>query len=124
MASKAKMSAAATVRDRITSGTSLRETGAGGLEIATRVRVGDTANEISSFCREHHVDLIVVGSHESGRYRHRLYGSVCESLLRRAPAPVLIFPAHASRLTTTVRVVDPLQDAEALDAESRAQPQD
>lgn len=85
------------------------DTGTGGPQIAARVLVGDTATAICDFCRHHAVDLIVVGSHESGRYRHRLFGSVCENLLRNAPAPVLVFPANASRLPTLC-VVDRLTD--------------
>jgi nucleotide-binding universal stress UspA family protein len=85
------------------------ETGTGDLQIAARVLVGDTATAICGFCRDHTVDLIVVGSHEASRFRHRLFGSVCENLLRNAPAPVLVFPAHASGLAT-VCVVDRLHD--------------
>jgi nucleotide-binding universal stress UspA family protein len=87
-----------------------RATGAYGVEVAARVLVGGTATAICDFCRRHEVNLIVVGSHESGRYRHRLFGSVCEILLRTAPAPVLVFPAHANHLRSTVCLVDRLHD--------------
>jgi nucleotide-binding universal stress UspA family protein len=97
------------------------ETGAGGLEIATRVLVGDAATAICDFCRHHEVDLIVVGSHESGRYRHRLFGSVCEILLRSAPAPVLVFPTRANRLTTTVSVIDRVHDPASVCADGPAE---
>jgi nucleotide-binding universal stress UspA family protein len=96
-----------------------RETGTGDLQIVARVLVGDAANAICDFCRQYAVDLIVVGSHGSGRYRHRLFGSVCENLLRNAPAPVLVFPAHASRLPT-VCVVDPRHDPVSVHADARA----
>jgi universal stress protein A len=95
------------------------ETGTGGPPIAARVLVGDTATAICDFCRHHAVDLIVVGSHESGRYRHRVFGSVCENLLRNAPAPVLVFPAHASRLAT-VCVVDRLNEPASIETDAPA----
>jgi nucleotide-binding universal stress UspA family protein len=97
------------------------QTRAYGVEIAARVLVGDTATAICDFCRHHEINLIVVGSHESGRYRHRLFGSVCEILLRSAPAPVLVFPAHANHLRTTVCVVDRLHDPASVHGDRPAE---
>jgi nucleotide-binding universal stress UspA family protein len=91
------------------------ETRTGGVEVSARVLVGDTAAAICDFCRDHEVDLIVVGSHESG-YQHRLFGSVCEMLLRSAPTPVLVFPAHANHLTTRVCVIDRPHDPASVHA--------
>jgi nucleotide-binding universal stress UspA family protein len=45
------------------------ETGSGNVDIAVKVALGDTASEICRFCRDHAVDLIVMGSHASGTYR-------------------------------------------------------
>jgi nucleotide-binding universal stress UspA family protein len=55
---------------------------------------GNAADEILKYAREHHVDLIVCGTHGRRGWDHLLMGSVAERVLRLAPCPVLT--AHAS----------------------------
>ena len=57
------------------------------------VAVGDPSREISEFARRERVDLVVMGTHGLGGYRKMFFGSVTQSVLRRAPAPVLAVPA-------------------------------
>ena len=41
---------------------------------------------------EYDADLIVLGSHEHGRFYHALFGSVREGIIHRAKCPVLVVP--------------------------------
>jgi nucleotide-binding universal stress UspA family protein len=56
----------------------------------TLVEFGEPVTAISAAAVEHDVDLIVVGSHDKGFLKRLLVGSVSESLVRRAPRPVLV----------------------------------
>jgi nucleotide-binding universal stress UspA family protein len=47
------------------------------------------ADAIVDYAREHHVDLIVVGTHGRRGLRHLVMGSVAERVVRTAPCPVL-----------------------------------
>jgi nucleotide-binding universal stress UspA family protein len=52
--------------------------------------IGDPAEAILAAAESHHVDLIVVGSHEKGWFRRMLDGSVTDDLLRSTHIPVLV----------------------------------
>ena len=55
------------------------------------VHVGpDPAIEIIEYAREHHVDLIVIGTHGRTGMSRLLMGSVAEHVVRTAPCPVLV----------------------------------
>jgi nucleotide-binding universal stress UspA family protein len=73
------------------------------LDISPYVVVGDPAAEICKFCHEHEIDLIVMASHQVKRYRP-LFGSVADGVIRSAPVPVLVFPAHARLHAPTLSV--------------------
>ena len=62
---------------------------AGKSGVASRILSGDPAVEINRVAGELGVDLIVMGTHGRTGLSHLLAGSVAESVLRRAPAPVL-----------------------------------
>jgi nucleotide-binding universal stress UspA family protein len=53
------------------------------------IRVGSPFLEIVQYAAEHHVDLIVMGTHGRGPVAHVLLGSVAEKTIRKAPCPVL-----------------------------------
>ena len=44
---------------------------------------------IVAYAADHHVDLIVMGTHGRGSVAHLFMGSVAERVVRRAPCPVL-----------------------------------
>ncbi|MBC7815921.1 MAG: universal stress protein [Planctomycetaceae bacterium] len=45
--------------------------------------------EILRYAKEHGIDLIVLGTHGRGPIAHMLMGSVAETIVRKAPCPVL-----------------------------------
>lgn len=48
------------------------------------------ASTIVDWCREHTPDLLVMGAYEHSKFREDLVGGVTNSVLRHAPAPVLL----------------------------------
>ena len=52
-------------------------------------RVGAPVDEITKYAQEHHIDLIVQGTHGRRGIKHMLLGSVAENIVRYAPCPVL-----------------------------------
>lgn len=60
---------------------------------AVETHIG-VANGITSYAREHSVDLIIVGTHGRGAVKQLLMGSVAERVVRTAPCPVLAVRAH------------------------------
>jgi nucleotide-binding universal stress UspA family protein len=53
------------------------------------VRIGQPAEEIVRYAHEHAVDLIVMGTHGREGVMRAVLGSVAETVVRRAPCPVL-----------------------------------
>lgn len=69
------------------------------IRVHRSTREGPPIDEIVKYAREHHIDLIVQGTHGRRGIRHMLLGSVAENIVRYAPCPVLTVrptePAHA-----------------------------
>lgn len=64
---------------------------AAGLAGATALgEVGEASSAILDAAERHHVDVIVVGSHERGWFSRLLTGSVSTSVAKRSPVPVLV----------------------------------
>ena len=57
--------------------------------VETTVARGDAAAEIGRIARERGVDLIVIATHGGTGWRHLVFGSVAERVLREAPCAVL-----------------------------------
>ena len=64
------------------------------VSVATHLLTGDPAQTICRFADEHEARMIVVGTHGYGTVMSLLKGSVSESVIRRAPCPVLVARAH------------------------------
>ncbi len=62
---------------------------------------------IIDYATEHHIDLIVMGTHGRGALAHLLMGSVAEKVVRLAPCPVLTVrhPEHEFIKPDTAAVV-------------------
>lgn len=67
-----------------------------GLHAAGELREGKPATEIVRVARELPADLIVMGTHGRSGFQRWVLGSVAETVLRRAPCPVLTVRAHAA----------------------------
>jgi universal stress protein A len=60
-----------------------------GVTVRKILRRGDAAAEIGRVAAEEHADLIVLATHGWTGWRHLVFGSVAEKVLREAPCPVL-----------------------------------
>jgi len=56
---------------------------------STLVVHGEAAHEINRVAKEEDVDLIVLSTHGETGWRHRIFGSVPEKVIRHATCPVL-----------------------------------
>jgi nucleotide-binding universal stress UspA family protein len=56
----------------------------------TLIELGDAGETICRVAEEHHVDLIVVGSHNRGWFSRLVTPSVRNHLVEHAPCPVLV----------------------------------
>jgi nucleotide-binding universal stress UspA family protein len=72
---------------------------AGALSVLTQQLQGIASTQIVDFARTGNYDLIVVGTHGRKGLQRALIGSVAEKVVRTAPCPVLVVPAHAAHLT-------------------------
>lgn len=64
-----------------------------GSELGTadvRVAHGDVGPTICSVAEDEHVDLVVLGTHDRGRWSRLWFGSVSEHVMHHAPCPVLV----------------------------------
>jgi universal stress protein A len=59
------------------------------LRVHRSTRVGAPIDEIAKYAKEHHIDLIVQGTHGRRGVKHLLMGSVAENVVRYAPCAVL-----------------------------------
>ncbi|SEO90383.1 Nucleotide-binding universal stress protein, UspA family [Halogranum amylolyticum] len=59
-------------------------------EVVTATRVGRPAREILDYTETHDIDTIVIGSHGRSLVARVLLGSVAETVVRRAPVPVVV----------------------------------
>lgn len=67
-----------------------------GLGLRLCVRSGDCVGHILDEARERESDLIVIGSHGRSGLDRWVLGSVTDSVLRKAPCPVLVVPRMAA----------------------------
>jgi nucleotide-binding universal stress UspA family protein len=58
--------------------------------VVTESRVGKPAREIVDYAEAHDADVIVIGSHGRPLLSRVLLGSVAETVVRRAPTPVMV----------------------------------
>jgi universal stress protein A len=62
----------------------------GTLQVATEVRSGATAENITQAAVHYGADLVVMGTHGRTGVAHFLVGSMAERVIRTAPCPVLV----------------------------------
>jgi nucleotide-binding universal stress UspA family protein len=76
---------------------------AGATNVQSRQLQGSVASEIAEFARSEGFNLIVMGTHGRRGLSRALMGSVAETVLRRAPCPVLA--VKAEEVTTNGGIV-------------------
>lgn len=59
-------------------------------ELAFEIRKGRPSEEVIKYAKEHGMDLIVVGTHGRSALASALLGSVANTVVLRAPCPVLV----------------------------------
>jgi nucleotide-binding universal stress UspA family protein len=64
-----------------------------GVPATVSVAAGDPAYEILRLAKELEADIIVIATHGHGGWRHFLFGSVAEKVVRQAECPVLVVHA-------------------------------
>ena len=64
------------------------------LQMQHLLREGDAATVIEQVVREHHCDLVVLGTHGRTGLEHLFMGSLAEKVIRRCPCPVLVVKYH------------------------------
>ncbi len=72
-----------------------------------RLRHGVPADEISELAEAEQADLIVMGTHGRSGLKRLLMGSVAETVVRRAPCPVLTLRQSASTFEDIDESIDP-----------------
>jgi nucleotide-binding universal stress UspA family protein len=56
------------------------------------IKSGREDEEILTFAKQEHVDIIVMGTHGKTGIEHVFFGSVAEKVLRYSPFPVFVIP--------------------------------
>jgi nucleotide-binding universal stress UspA family protein len=59
------------------------------------IQVGTPSEEIVKAAKEWSADLLVIGSHGRGGMQRALLGSVAETVMRRAPCPLVVVRSKA-----------------------------
>jgi len=72
------------------------------------LNANSAATGITSYAREQHVDVIVIGTHGRGALSKLLMGSVVDRVLRTAPCPVLTVHRPDRELVTPDLLVPPV----------------
>lgn len=72
-----------------------------GVPYAHRLSMGDPAAEIVRIAADEQAEMIVLGTHGRTGMSRLLMGSVAETIVRRAPCPVLVYRETAERLAAT-----------------------
>lgn len=55
---------------------------------------GSSVDNILKIAKEKSADMIILGSHEHGKFHHLVFGSTHELLINKSTIPVLIIPPH------------------------------
>ena len=63
------------------------------LQLSVETRTSIPAG-LTEYANEHHIDLIIVGTHGRGPVKKFFMGSVAERVVRTAPCPVLTVRSH------------------------------
>jgi nucleotide-binding universal stress UspA family protein len=61
--------------------------------------MGEAADEIVQMAKIEKADLIVIATHGVTGWRHLVFGSVAEKVIRLSERPVLVIPSHEFKTT-------------------------
>jgi nucleotide-binding universal stress UspA family protein len=75
------------------------------VEIGSRtvVATGDSADEIVRLAKTEAADLIMIATHGRTGWRHLVFGSVAEKVIRLSDRPVLVIPVHEGKVAEMLR---------------------
>ena len=60
--------------------------------------MGDAAEEIVRLAKTEAANLIVIATHGLTGWRHLVFGSVAEKVIRLSDQPVLVIPPHETKV--------------------------
>lgn len=63
-----------------------------GKDIITKVLEGDTAQAILDYCKESHIDLLVIGTHSHSVLEDVIMGNSAVKIVRHTEIPLLVVP--------------------------------
>ena len=72
-----------------------------GQKLVRKIVVGHPVNAINEYAIEHHIDLIVIGTHGRSGLSHLLLGSSAEKLVRMSTCPVLTVHPNGHQFVET-----------------------
>lgn len=78
-----------------------------GISHKTLLGSGDISEYILNAVREHHIGLVILGTHGRTGIKRLMLGSVAEEIFRVAPCPVLTVGANAQSSSTVSRILFP-----------------
>lgn len=79
--------------------------------IVRSTELGNPTTEVTRYAERNHIDLIVISTHGRTGLRHLLMGSVAESVVRKAPCPVLTVRPEGHQFTN----LDSLSNSESTE---------
>lgn len=84
-------------------------------ELRYVIEIGNPAEKIAAYAKNHPVDVIVISSHGRRGISRFFLGSVAEQVVRLAPCPVLVYKADAIQKDCTDNL-DEIESASTADA--------
>jgi len=78
-----------------------------GVSHRTLLGTGDISEFILGAIRDHHIGLVIVGTHGRSGMKRLMLGSAAEEIFRVAPCPVLTVGAHAQPPSPASRILFP-----------------
>lgn len=89
-------------------------------QVRVHIRPSDDVTGVArSYVREHGADLIVMGTHSRGGIARLVFGSTSETLMHRAPCPIMTLGTHVKASTDVQSILTPVDFSESSEHAAR-----